>query len=178
MTSCGQPLHSLRNYPASANRTMPSWSWLVWRTVAITNTRARTNRTSRRDRSYDGRNDVGNEPPVAARDRGPHPGGGCADQIPAHWQKGIVGRRTLHSRWPREASVGGDDRRAMSDVRMRVGARILAAYIAVATIGNLLWEAAQLPLYTIWRNGTPHEILVALIHCTGGDALIASFILA
>jgi hypothetical protein len=61
---------------------------------------------------------------------------------------------------------------------MRVGARILAAYIAVATIGNLLWEAAQLPLYTIWRNGTPHEILVALIHCTGGDALIASFILA
>ena len=66
----------------------------------------------------------------------------------------------------------------MYDVRIREGARVFAAYIAVVLIGNLLWEAAQLPLYTIWWNGTPRQILVALIHCTGGDALIASFILA
>jgi hypothetical protein len=66
----------------------------------------------------------------------------------------------------------------MSDIRVREGARIFAAYIAVVMIGNLLWEAAQLPLYTIWWNGTPYEILVALVHCTGGDALIASSILA
>jgi hypothetical protein len=58
---------------------------------------------------------------------------------------------------------------------MRAPARFSAAYIIFAAIGNLLWEAAQLPLYTIWWSGTPHEIFVALLHCTGGDALIASF---
>src|SRR5260370_39603201 len=61
---------------------------------------------------------------------------------------------------------------------MRTLPRLPAAYIAVATIGNLFWEAAQLPLYTIWWSGTAHEILVALIHCTVGDALIATFVLA
>jgi|SRR5271167_4775325 len=66
------------------------------------------------------------------------------------------------------------DRGVVSGAKIRAPARIFAAYIAVATIGNLLWEAAQLPLYNIWWNGTPHDILVALIHCTGGDALIAS----
>lgn len=39
---------------------------------------------------------------------------------------------------------------------------------------NLVWEFAQLPLYTIWRDGTPGEIVFAAIHCTGGDILIAS----
>jgi hypothetical protein len=40
-------------------------------------------------------------------------------------------------------------------------------------LGNLAWEFAQLPLYTIWRNGSPGEILFAALHCTGGDLLIA-----
>ncbi len=66
----------------------------------------------------------------------------------------------------------------MSDQKVRPFARVVVAYIAVSTIGNLLWETAQLPLYTVWRNGTPHEILVALIHCNGGDLLIVSFTLA
>lgn len=33
---------------------------------------------------------------------------------------------------------------------------------------------AQLPLYTIWWTGTRHEISVCVIHCTGGDVLIAT----
>jgi hypothetical protein len=49
-----------------------------------------------------------------------------------------------------------------------------AAYMVFTTIGNLLWEAAQLPLYTIWWSGTPHQLFVAVMHCTAGDALIAS----
>jgi hypothetical protein len=40
--------------------------------------------------------------------------------------------------------------------------------------GNLAWEIAQLPLYTIWYDGTPGEIAFAVAHCTGGDILIAS----
>ena len=41
-----------------------------------------------------------------------------------------------------------------------------------------MWEAAQLPLYTLWRTGTRREIAFALIHCTGGDILITTAILA
>jgi hypothetical protein len=37
-----------------------------------------------------------------------------------------------------------------------------------------MWEAAQLPLYTIWRTGTLREIAVALFHCTAGDFMIAT----
>jgi hypothetical protein len=51
-------------------------------------------------------------------------------------------------------------------------------YIAVAAIGHLLWEVAQLPFYTIWRLGTPWQITVAVVHCTGGDILITAVTLA
>ena len=46
--------------------------------------------------------------------------------------------------------------------------------IGLAAIGHFLWEATQLPLYTLWRTGTPREIAFALIHCTGGDVLITT----
>jgi len=37
----------------------------------------------------------------------------------------------------------------------------------------LIWEFAQLPLYTIWRTVTPGEIVFAAVHCAGADILIA-----
>jgi hypothetical protein len=40
-------------------------------------------------------------------------------------------------------------------------------------IGNLIWEAVQLPLYTIWSTGTFREQAFAVAHCTPGDLLIA-----
>lgn len=46
-------------------------------------------------------------------------------------------------------------------------------YFAVIAGGNLVWEFAQFPLYTLWWEGTPGEILFAALHCTGGDILIA-----
>ena len=49
-----------------------------------------------------------------------------------------------------------------------------AFYLAVAVVGNLVWEALQIPLYTVWWTGTRREIFVAVIHCTGGDVLIAT----
>ncbi len=45
-------------------------------------------------------------------------------------------------------------------------------YLALLLIGNLLWELAQLPLYTLWYRGSPREIAFAVAHCTGGDLLI------
>ena len=54
----------------------------------------------------------------------------------------------------------------------------VALTIGLAAIGHFLWEAMQLPLYTLWRTGTPGEIAFALIHCTGGDILITTLTLA
>ena len=31
-----------------------------------------------------------------------------------------------------------------------------------------------MPLYPLWWTGTPREIAVALLHCTGGDVLITT----
>src|SRR5215471_11959212 len=50
----------------------------------------------------------------------------------------------------------------------------VALAIGLAAIGHLFWEAAQLPLYTLWRTGTPREIAFALFHCSGGDVLITT----
>lgn len=49
----------------------------------------------------------------------------------------------------------------------------LRRYLLVIAIGNLIWEFAHMPLYTLWLTGTPSEIVFAAIHCTGGDILIA-----
>jgi hypothetical protein len=49
----------------------------------------------------------------------------------------------------------------------------LRRYLAVIAIGDLIWETAQLPLYTIWNDGTARDKLVAVAHCTAGDVLIA-----
>lgn len=49
----------------------------------------------------------------------------------------------------------------------------LRVYLGAIAVGNLAWEAAQLPLYTLWNTGTTREKLFAIVHCTGGDLLIA-----
>ena len=51
--------------------------------------------------------------------------------------------------------------------------RALRVYLSTIALGDLAWEAAHLPLYTIWRAGTPGEKAFAVLHCTGGDLLIA-----
>lgn len=49
----------------------------------------------------------------------------------------------------------------------------LRRHLAAVAVGNLAWETAQLPLYTLWRTGSPSEIAFAVLHCTAGDVLIA-----
>jgi hypothetical protein len=47
-------------------------------------------------------------------------------------------------------------------------------YLLAVTLGNLIWETAQLPLYTLWRTGTERQIASAILHCTVGDLVIAA----
>ena len=52
------------------------------------------------------------------------------------------------------------------------GRGIIVRYLIVAIVANLLWEAAQLPLYTIWQTASLGERAFAVAHCTAGDLLI------
>lgn len=49
----------------------------------------------------------------------------------------------------------------------------VARYLALIVAANLVWETVQLPLYTLWREGSSAEIAYAVLHCTAGDVLIA-----
>lgn len=51
---------------------------------------------------------------------------------------------------------------------------VLRRYAAFAVPAHLIWEFAHLPLYTIWHDRGTGEIVFAALHCTGGDALIAT----
>lgn len=50
----------------------------------------------------------------------------------------------------------------------------LRRYVLFIVLANLLWEIAHLPLYTVWQERTAGEIAFAVVHCTGGDVLIAT----
>ena len=54
----------------------------------------------------------------------------------------------------------------------------LRRYLLVTVVGHFAWEVVQLPLYTLWQTGTPREIVVAVLHCTAGDIVIAMTSLA
>ena len=49
--------------------------------------------------------------------------------------------------------------------------RAASMYLGVVLIENLVWEVLQLPLYTIWQDGTLWQ---QVTHCTAGDVLIAA----
>lgn len=59
-------------------------------------------------------------------------------------------------------------------MRLRCG----AAYLGLSFIVHLVWEVAQLPLYTVWTTGTRGEIAFDVLHCTVGDVMIAASSLA
>lgn len=54
----------------------------------------------------------------------------------------------------------------------------LRTYLVISGVAHLAWEAAQLPLYTIWSTASLRELAFAVLHCTGGDILIALSTLA
>lgn len=52
--------------------------------------------------------------------------------------------------------------------------RLLARYVGFSAAAHLLWEFLQLPLYTIWQEAPPRDLVYAVLHCTTGDVLIAT----
>lgn len=54
---------------------------------------------------------------------------------------------------------------------------IALRFIPLLAVLNLLWEAAQLPLYTLWYEAEWADIVYAVAHCTAGDMLIGFFAL-
>ena len=66
---------------------------------------------------------------------------------------------------------------AVSAGRVAPGGSWLGAlrrFLIFVATANLVWEFAQMPLYTLWYEGSLGEIVFAAVHCTGGDVLIAS----
>lgn len=63
---------------------------------------------------------------------------------------------------------------ASEDNRVSTWLSGLGIYLIAMAVGNLAWEAAHLPLYTIWRDSSGWEQAYAVVHCTIGDVLIAS----
>ena len=53
----------------------------------------------------------------------------------------------------------------------------LTRYFGASLIGHLAWETLQLPLYSIWREGSSSQIALAVAHCAFGDMLIAAWTL-
>lgn len=69
----------------------------------------------------------------------------------------------------------------MTNLRLSFSERwlpVLGSYVSIIAIGNLVWETAHLPLYTIWRTGTAGENGFAVVHCTIGDVALALSMLA
>ena len=56
--------------------------------------------------------------------------------------------------------------------------RFALSYVLVLTVVNLVWEIAQLPLYTLWTEASLAKKTFAILHCTIGDGLIGSATLA
>jgi hypothetical protein len=40
----------------------------------------------------------------------------------------------------------------------------LRRYFGVVVIGNLAWEVAQLPLYTLWKTGSANGIIFSVLN--------------
>lgn len=55
-------------------------------------------------------------------------------------------------------------------------ARVLIAFGYLPWLGglNLVWETAQLPLYTLWSETSAGTIAFAVAHCTAGDIAIGA----
>lgn len=58
-------------------------------------------------------------------------------------------------------------------VKLRQLAPTLLGYASASLVLNLLWEAAQLPLYTVWAAAPREYLALAVLHCTAGDLAIA-----
>ena len=73
-----------------------------------------------------------------------------------------------------EVTPEADSNRKAHRKRQKSRRTAFLRYLLVILIGNLVWEALQMPLYTLWVDGTWGQIVYALVHCTLGDVLIGA----
>lgn len=57
-------------------------------------------------------------------------------------------------------------------------ASVVLAFTALSLPLNLVWETAQLPLYTVWSTTPVRDLVPAILHCTVADAAIAAISVA
>lgn len=50
---------------------------------------------------------------------------------------------------------------------------LIRRYLLWTVLAHMAWEVVQLPLYTLWADETLLYNAFAVVHCTGGDLLIA-----
>ncbi len=50
----------------------------------------------------------------------------------------------------------------------------LRTYVLCVAVASVLWESAQMPLYTLWENGTAGEFAADVLKCTGANIVIAT----
>lgn len=53
----------------------------------------------------------------------------------------------------------------------------LRRYLMSSLLGHAVWEVVQLPLFTLWHEAPPRQIAFAVLHCLGGDLVIATTVL-
>jgi hypothetical protein len=63
---------------------------------------------------------------------------------------------------------------ALAAVASRTWLTAIRRYLLAVIAANLVWETAQLSLYTIWRTDPPVSLIYAVLHCTAGDVGIAA----
>lgn len=51
--------------------------------------------------------------------------------------------------------------------------RRVAVWAVSAFVLHSVWEFAQLPLYTLWREADAQRLVVYVLHCVAGDVMIA-----
>lgn len=78
-----------------------------------------------------------------------------------------------------ELAATPDTHQIMEDVQSRLAKMVhvlrpASIYLSAVLFGNMVWEVLQLPLYTIWQDGTFWQLVIAVTHCTAGDVLIAT----
>ena len=79
--------------------------------------------------------------------------------------------------WPQPGDQWVDSRTGVGAPTTGLRPHWLAAirrYLVASAIGQLAWEIAQLPLYTLWRSAPVDQIVRAVLHCWAGDLAIAS----
>ena len=65
-----------------------------------------------------------------------------------------------------------------SDDRLPDWPGALRRYLGASIAAHLVWETLQLPLYTLWADGTRAQQAFAVLHCAAGDIVIALVSLA